>query len=65
MCTKVHQESIFRNNYTKYIDSIIKDLEDVKNICIVTLCKSAGKNIEEQILKKFPELRDKILCYTR
>jgi hypothetical protein len=50
------------NNYEKYLDSIIKDIESGSNVCVVSLSQKIGLDIRDRLQEKFKNIKDSIVC---
>jgi hypothetical protein len=50
------------NDYLKYMDAIINDVKNGKNVCVVSLSQNVGLDIRKRLHKLFPDIVDQIVC---
>jgi hypothetical protein len=58
----IPRKYIVTNDDKRYIDTIIKNLRDGENICVVSLGKDFGISLRDRLRTEFPNFADKIVC---
>jgi hypothetical protein len=50
------------NSETKYMNAIIQDIKDNKNVCVGSLSKDFALHLRDRLHTEFPDLKEKIMC---
>jgi hypothetical protein len=58
----IPRKYIVTNNDKKYIGTIIQNIRDGENICVVSLAKDFGVSLRDRLQQEFPDIANKIVC---